>query len=56
MQEDRNMISSNINSYHDIIGGGLMIFHIIGNKEYWDESLFLNISIHDYSEYIICFV
>ena len=43
MQEDRNMISSNINSYHDIIGGGLMIFHIIGNKEYWDEFLFLNI-------------
>ena len=43
MQEDRNMISSNINSYHDIIGGGLMIFHIIGNKEDWDELLFLNI-------------
>ena len=37
MQEDRNMISSNINSYHDVIGGGLMIFHIIENKEYRDD-------------------
>ena len=37
MQEDRNMISSNINSYHDVIGGGLMIFHIIENKEYRDN-------------------
>ena len=37
MQEDRNMISSNINSYHDIIGGGLMIFHIIEYKEHRDN-------------------